>query len=222
MGELLKTTASDGHELTSYLTQPTSAPLGGLVIIQEIFGVNKHIKSIADKYAKEGYLVAAPSLFDRIDKGIELGYEPEDIERGRALKEITGNDAPLKDIEAARSIVSAAGKVGVIGFCWGGTLTWLAACKVPGFACASSYYGGGIGNLISFTSKCPIIFHFGEKDESIPLDEVERVKVNQPDSPVYLYPAGNGFNCDERASFEPISSKIAEERTLEYLRQYLA
>ena len=222
MGELLKTTASDGHELTSYLTQPTSAPLGGLVIIQEIFGVNKHIKSIADKYAREGYLVAAPSLFDRIDKGIELGYEPEDIERGRDLKEITGNDAPLKDIEAARSIVSAAGKVGVIGFCWGGTLTWLAACKVPGFACASSYYGGGIGDLISFTSKCPIIFHFGEKDESIPLDEVERVKVNQPDSPVYFYPAGNGFNCDERANFEPTSSKIAEERTLEYLRQYLA
>ena len=222
MGELLKTTASDGHEFNSYLTQPTSAPLGGLVIIQEIFGVNKHIKSIADKYAREGYLVAAPSLFDRIDKGIELGYEPEDIERGRALKEITGNDAPLKDIEAARSIVSAAGKVGVIGFCWGGTLTWLAACKVPGFACASSYYGGGIGDLISFTSKCPIIFHFGEKDGSIPLDEVERVKVNQPDSPVYFYPAGSGFNCDERASFEPTSSKIAEERTLEYLRQYLA
>ena len=222
MGELLKTTASDGHEFTSYLTQPTSTPLGGLVIIQEIFGVNKHIKSIADKYAKEGYLVAAPSLFDRIDKGIELGYEPEDVERGRALKEITGNGLPLKDIDAARSIVSAAGKVGVIGFCWGGTLTWLAACKIPGFACASSYYGGGISNLISCTSKCPIIFHFGRKDDSIPLNDVERIKVNHPNSPVCLYPAGHGFNCDQRAGFEPTSSKIAEERTLEYLRKYLA
>ena len=222
MGMLLKTIASDGHEFDTYIAQPNGPPLGGLVIIQEIFGLNNHIKSIADRYAREGYLAAAPALFDRIDKGIELNYESIDIEKGRDLKNATGDELPLNDIEAARSIVSAAGKVGMVGFCWGGTLAWLAACKVPGFACASSYYGGGIGDLMSFTAKCPVIFHFGRKDHATPLEKVEMIRIAQPDNHVYLYPAGNGFNCDQRRDFEPTSSKIAEERTLELLRKHLA
>ena len=222
MGMLLKTIASDGHEFDTYIAQPNGTPLGGLVIIQEIFGLNNHIKSIADRYACEGYLVTAPALFDRIDKGIELNYESKDIIKGRDLKNATGDELPLKDIDAARSIASAAGKVGIIGFCWGGTLAWLAACKVPGFTCASSYYGGGIAGLISFTAKCPVIFHFGRKDQAIPPEEVEIIRVSQPDNHVYLYPAGHGFNCDKRRDFEPTSSKIAEERTLEFLKKNLA
>ncbi len=167
MGMLLETIASDGHKFDTYIAQPNGPPLGGLVIIQEIFGLNSHIKSIADKYACEGYLVTAPALFDRIDRGIELNYGSNDIEKGRDLKEAIGNELPLKDIDTARSIASAAGKVGIIGFCWGGTLAWLAACKVPGVACASSYYGGGIAGLMSFTAKCHVIFHFGRKDHAI-------------------------------------------------------
>ena len=222
MGMLLKTIASDGHEFDTYIAQPNGTALGGLVIIQEIFGLNNHIKSIADRYACEGYLVTAPALFDRIDKGIELNYESKDIKKGRDLKNATGDELPLKDIDAARSIASAAGKVGIIGFCWGGTLAWLAACKVPGFACASSYYGGGIVGLMSFTAKCPVIFHFGREDQAIPPEEVEIIRVSQPDNHVYLYPAGHGFNCDQRRDFEPTSRKVAEERTLEFLKKNLA
>ena len=184
MGMLLETIASDGHQFDTYIAQPNGTPLGGLVIIQEIFGLNSHIKSIADKYACEGYLVTAPALFDRIDRGIELNYESDDIEKGRDLKDATGDELPLKDIDAARSIASAAGKVGIIGFCWGGTLAWLAACKVPGFACAASYYGGGVAGLMSFTAKCPVIFHFGRKDHAICPEEVEIIRVSQPDTHV--------------------------------------
>ena len=222
MGMLLKTIASDGHAFDTYIAQPDGPPLGGLVIIQEIFGLNKHIKSIADRYACEGYLVAAPALFDRIDKCVELNYDSNDIEKGRDLKNTIGDEMPLQDIDAARSIASAAGKVGIIGFCWGGTLAWLAACKLPGLACVSSYYGGGIAGLMSFTAKCPVIFHFGMEGDAISLEEVEIIRISQPDNHVYLYPAGRGFNCSQRRDFEPTSSKIAEERTLEFLRKNLA
>lgn len=217
MGEPLKLTASDGHEFGAYLAQPSDTPKGGIVLIQEIFGVNSHMRGVADDYAAEGYLVCCPALFDRIEPDIQLGYEPDDITAGIAHKTTAGNEAPLLDIAAALDVVKSAGKVAVIGYCWGGALTWLAACKVDGFSAASSYYGGGIGGMASLAPKCPVIFHFGEQDHAIPLTEVDQVKAAQPDCPVYLYPAGHGFNCEQRGSYHAESKAIARERTLAHL-----
>lgn len=217
MGETLTLTASDGHEFSAYLARPAGAPKGGVVLIQEIFGVNSHIRSVADEYAGEGYLVCAPALFDRIEPGIELGYTDADIQAGLGHKNTVGNDAPMLDIAAARDVAAAAGKVGVVGYCWGGALTWLAACKVDGLSAASSYYGGGIGSMKDLAAKCPVIFHFGEEDHAIPMDEVDSVKAAQPACPVYVYPAGHGFNCEQRGSHHPESRAIALERTLAHL-----
>lgn len=221
MGETLKLTASDGHQLDAYLAQANGTPKGGIVLIQEIFGVNSHMRGVADDYAAEGYLVCCPALFDRIEPGIELGYEQDDITAGIAHKNTCGNDAPLLDIAAALDVVKSAGKVGVIGYCWGGALTWLAACKVDGFSAASSYYGGGIGGMASLEAKCPVIFHFGEQDHAIPLTEVDALKAAQPNCPVHIYPAGHGFNCEQRGSYHPESKTIARERTLAHLGKTL-
>ena len=215
MGENLSLKASDGHKVSAYLAPPKGTPRGGVVIVQEIFGVNSHIRGVADFYAARGYLAIAPALFDRIEPGIELGYEPDDITAGIAHKNAAGNDAPMYDIAAALDAVRAAGKVGVVGYCWGGALTWLAACKVDGFAAASSYYGGGIGGMVSLTAKCPVIFHFGEEDHAIPMSEVDQLRAAQPSCPVHVYPAGHGFNCEQRGSFHEESRDLAGGRTLE-------
>jgi len=176
MDESIRATASDGHEFDIYLAQSKGSPRGGIVLIQEIFGVNNHIKSVAEKFASNGYLVGAPSLFDRVKPDIQLGYTIEDVTRGKELKEISGNERPLIDIEATLSIVRSAGNVAVVGYCWGGTLAWLSACQVDGFNAAVSYYGGGIGELTSMQPKCPSIFHFGEQDHGIPITEINSLK----------------------------------------------
>ena len=221
MAETLNLTASDGQKFTAYLAQPKGTPKGGVVVIQEIFGLNSHIRGVADEYAAQGYLAIAPALFDRIEPGIELGYEQDDITAGIAHKNTCGNDDPLKEIAAAREVVKSAGKVGVVGYCWGGTLTWLSATKLDGFAAASSYYGGGIGGLAELQPKCPVIFHFGEQDHAIPMDEVDKVRQNHPTLGVHVYPAGHGFNCDARGSFEPKSAEIARERTMAFFGEHL-
>ena len=215
MGTNLNLTASDGHGFSAYLAQPDGTPRGGVVVIQEIFGVNAHIRGVADDYAAEGYLAIAPALFDRIRPGIELGYEPGDIETGLAHKNSVGNEAPMQDIAASLNAVTAAGKVGIVGYCWGGALTWLAACQVARFAAASSYYGGGIGGMASLSPQCPVIFHFGEQDHAIPMSEVEQVRTAHPECPVHVYPAGHGFNCEQRGSYHESSRNVARERTLD-------
>ena len=214
MGEVMSLTALDGQQFTAYLAQPNGTPKGGVVVIQEIFGVNSHIRSVADEYADQGYLTIAPALFDRIKPGIELGYEADDITTGIAHKTTCGNDDPLAEIAAALDVVKSAGKVGVVGYCWGGALTWLAACKIAKFSAASSYYGGGVGEMMGLSPKCPTIFHFGEEDHAIPMTEVDQVKAAQPNSRVHVYPAGHGFNCEQRGSYHAESRKIALERTL--------
>ncbi len=214
MATTLSLTAADGHGFSAYLAQPDGMTKGGLVVIQEIFGVNSHIRGVADDYAAQGYLAIAPALFDRIGPSIELGYEQDDITIGLGHKNAVGNDAPMQDIAAALDAVKSAGKVGIVGYCWGGALTWLAACKVDGLSCASSYYGGGIGDMASLTPKCPVIFHFGEQDHAIPMTEVDQVRTAQPDCPVHVYPAGHGFNCEQRGSYHKESREIAHERTL--------
>ena len=221
MSETIELSASDGHQFAAYLAQPSGTAKGGIVVIQEIFGVNSHMRSVADDYAAQGYLAIVPALFDRIEPRIELGYEQDDITQGLEYKNTVGNDAPMKDVAAARDVVKSAGRVGVVGYCWGGALTWLAACKVDGLSAASSYYGGGIGGMIDLDAKCPVIFHFGEEDHAIPMTEVNSVKAAKPDCPVLVYPAGHGFNCEQRGSHHPESKKIARERTLQLFAKHV-
>ncbi len=216
MAEMMKLTASDGHKLDAYLAQPSGTPKGGIVVIQEIFGVNSHIRGVVDDYAAQGYLVIAPALFDRIEPGIELGYTPDDVASGRDLKGKSPSEPALLDVEAAINVVKSAGKVGVVGYCWGGHLAWLTATRLDGVSAVSSYYGGGIGAVREEQPKCPLIFHFGEQDQAIPMDEVDSIRAAHPDIPTHIYPAGHGFNCEQRGSHEPKSAEIARERTLAF------
>ena len=221
MGEIINATASDGHEFDIYLAQSKGSPRGGIVLIQEIFGVNNHIKSVAERFSSNGYLVGAPSLFDRVQPDIQLGYSTEDVIRGKELKANWGKEKPLIDIIATLNIVRSAGRVAIVGYCWGGTLAWLSACHVDGFNAAISYYGGGIGQLLSIEPRCPSIFHFGEQDHAIPAEEINSLRQAHPECPIYLYPAGHGFNCEQRDSFNSTSSAIAFERTIQHLDKYI-
>lgn len=226
MGQTLTLTASDGRKLAAYLAEPMGTPKGGLVVVQEIFGVNPHIRSVADRWAAEGYVVLAPALFDRQEPGIELGYTDADLQRGFGLMQAAGLEAPLLDIDAARAELQrrlgAAGKVGVLGFCWGGLLSWLSACKVSGFAAAVPYYGGGIPNHAALKPLCPVLAHFGERDHWIPTDSVRAFAAAQPSVQVHVYAADHGFNCDQRGSYDAAAAQLARERSQAFLAQHLA
>jgi carboxymethylenebutenolidase len=224
MGKNITLKASDGHELSAYRADPAGTPKGCLIVIQEIFGVNEHIRSVADRFAKDGYLCVAPALQDRAQRGFEVGYTPPDIEKGREVRGKVKNEDSLKDLKATLDYLKAqnAGKVGVVGYCWGGSLAWLSAVNLDGLSVAVSYYGGEVANSADAKAKCPVMFHFGEKDMSIPLDKVEIVKQKQPDHPLYVYKdAGHGFSCDARGSFHPASHELALGRTKEYLTKYV-
>ena len=224
MGQMIELTASDGHTLAAWRADPAGAPRAGVVVIQEIFGVNAHIREVADDYAAQGYLAIAPALFDRSRPGVELGYDENAIAEGRDLAFAMDPDLPLRDVEAAVQAAAGAGKVGVVGYCWGGSLTFLAACKL-GVAAASSYYGGQIlaalGREPDLAPAAPLIMHFGEHDAGIPLDDVDRIRKTFPDAPVYMYDAGHGFNCDHRASYDESSCRTARQRTLDFFAEHL-
>ncbi len=223
MGEMVSLTAEDGHKFAGYRAAPKGAPKGGLVIIQEIFGVNGHIKKVTDSFAAEGYVALAPAIFDRAERGFETGYKPEDIELGRSIRgKIDMNDM-VKDIRAAvKSLVGEGLKVGVVGYCLGGTLAWLAATRVDGVRAAVSYYGGGVADTATETPRCPVLFHFGETDQSIPPEHHTRIRAAQPNLPMHIYPAaGHGFSCDERGSYHEPSAKLARTRTSEFLAKHV-
>jgi carboxymethylenebutenolidase len=211
--------ASDGFELSAYRAEPSGTPRGGVVIVQEIFGVNGHIRDVCDGYAADGYLAVAPALFDRYERNVELGYSADDIAKGRVFKGNASNDLALLDVAAARDATAKAGKVGIVGYCWGGFITWLCAARLPGFACAIPYYGGGMTEARNETPRCPVMAHFGEWDKVIPVASVDTLKAAHPDIEVFIYAADHGFNCDQRASYDAISAKLARERTLEFLRE---
>jgi carboxymethylenebutenolidase len=213
-------TAADGHRLQAYESVPAGAARGGVVVVQEIFGVNDHIRRVADGYAADGYRVIAPALFDRVRPGIELGYTDADIAEGRKIRGQLSFEQALADVEAARKALGD-GNIGIVGYCWGGTVTWLAATRIVGFAAAASYYGGGIGQFAAEHPRCPTQCHFGEKDHAIPLTEVAAVRDANPAVEVYTYPAGHGFNCDQRASFDAAAAKLARERTLAFFRKHI-
>ena len=225
MGQILQLQAADGHVFNAYQATPAGAPRGGLVLIQEIFGVNAHIRAVADGWAAEGYLVIAPALFDRVERGVEIGYTDADMQRGFGLKTATGDENPLKDIAAAqaqiRKVLGDAAKVGVLGFCWGGLLSWLSACQVPGFNAAVPYYGGGIPNHANLKPQCPVLAHFGERDHWIPTDTVQAFAAAQPGVAVHVYAADHGFNCDQRGSWDAAAAKLARERSLAFLRAHI-
>ena len=220
MNELIEITAKDNHKFSAYISQPSGKPKAGIVIIQEIFGVNTHIREVTDLYASKGYLCIAPSLFDRIEKNVTLNYDGKGISKGRNLKELCDKDA-LKDIEASISVVSSAGKVAVIGYCWGGSLSWRIGCEVSNLSASICYYGGDIPKLKDLEPKCKVLTHFGELDKGIPINDVKIFEETQPDVLTYTYPADHGFNCDHRSQYNKKCANIAIERTLKFLEQNL-
>jgi carboxymethylenebutenolidase len=221
VGEWIELVASDGHHLDAYRAVPTSGAVrGGIVVVQEIFGLNSHIRAVVEGYAQEGYAAIAPAIFDRAEKKVDLPYTPDATTKGRALRALIGWDAPLLDIQAAASALSAHGKSAVIGFCWGGSLAWLSACRLP-VGCAVAYYGGQIIQFVSESPKVPVLLHFGEKDALIPAEDRDAITSAHPGVPVHVYPAGHGFNCTERADFDAACSALARERTLAFLQTHL-
>ena len=219
MGKTIQLKAADGHTLDAYVAEPAASPRGAVVVIQEIFGVNSHIRSVADGFAADGYRAIAPALFDRVQRGYESGYSQPEVQAGREVRGKVTNEQALADVQAAVEHVKDAGRVGVVGYCWGGTIAWLAASRVPGISAAVSYYGGGVPEAIGEKPNVPTMLHFGETDASIPLDKAKAVAAAHPGVPTHFYPAGHGFNCEQRGSYHEPSAREARARTLEFLRK---
>ena len=226
MAKMIELTAADGHKLAAYKAEPAGKPRGGIVVIQEIFGVNSHIRSVADGYAAEGYLAIAPAIFHRVKPDVDLGYQPDDMSAGMALKaasEALPSPGVMQDIQAAIQHASQAGKVGIVGFCYGGLLTWRAACNLQGLSAAVPYYGGGVTtpDEIARKPKVPVLAHFGDKDKHISVDSVEAFKKAHPEVEVHLYAADHGFNCDQRGSYDAPAAQLALQRTLSFFQQHV-
>ena len=219
MGSTIALKAGDGVAIGAYRADPAGTPRGGIVVLQEIFGVNPHIRSVADRFADQGYLAVAPALFDRVRPGVELAYDQDGMTTGLAIMKQVNQDDALKDVAAAVAEAATAGKVAVVGFCWGGTLAYAAAGRLDGLAAAVGYYGGGIASMLDLMPKAPLMLHFGEKDDHIPMASVEAIRAALPGTPVYDYPAGHGFNCDARGSYDKASADLAMSRTLAFLKE---
>jgi carboxymethylenebutenolidase len=222
MGETLTLTASDGHELGAYRSEPSSAPKGGVVVLQEIFGVNAHIRDVCDRFAAAGYAAVAPALYDRSSQqGVELGYTQEDVSLGRKLREEFSWDDTIKDVASATKILSNDGlKVGTVGYCWGGSISFLAATRLD-IQAAVVYYGGQIMPYVDETERCPLLMHFGAKDQSIPRSDVDAIRKAHPDAEIHVYDAGHGFNCDRRGAYDEAAAKLARSRTLDFFGKHL-
>jgi len=226
MGTTVNLKAHDDFSFPAYVAQPAGTAKGAVVVLQEIFGVNSHIRAVADSYAAEGWLAVAPATFHRVRAGVELGYEQDDMSAGMTLKtavEALPSPGVLQDIQAAIEHAAQAGKVGIVGFCWGGLLTWRAACELNGLAAAVPYYGGGMTtpDEIARKPKVPVMAHFGDQDHWITLPSVEAFKRAHPEVEVHLYHANHGFNCDQRASYDAPAAQLARERTLAFFAKHL-
>ncbi len=225
MGQTMMLTASDGFKLGAYLaplTDPTAKPKGAIVVIQEIFGVNSHIRNVCDRFAKEGYVAIAPAIFDRIEPHFQSGYSPDEVAVARKFVANPDWPAMLRDTQAAIDAVKDVGTVGIVGFCLGGSVAYAAATKATGLSAAVGYYGGAIVRFAGDKPNVPTLLHFGEKDTGIPMTDVETIKSKRPDVEVLIYPgAQHGFNCDERASYDKPSSNLAWQRTLAFFGKHL-
>lgn len=222
MGQNIELKTKDGQTISAYKAEPAGKPRGGIVVVQEIWGVNSHIRDVADRYAKEGYLAIAPAIFDRIEPGVKMDqYTQETMQKGFGYMQKVDQDKALLDISAAVAEASKAGKVGIVGFCFGGRMSWLAAARVDGISASVPYYGGGVPQLASEKPKVPVMLHFGEKDAHIPVASVEEFKKAHPTLPVYIYDADHGFNCDQRGSYDAAAAKLAQDRTLEFFHKHV-
>ncbi len=220
MSDSVSLRASDGHPFSAYVAIPDAEPIAALVVIQEIFGVNAHIRSVADGWARDGFLAIAPALFDRISPGIELGYDPESIKTAMGLFPKFDVDKAILDVAAAIGYAAGAThkKVGVIGYCLGGTIAWLSATRLHP-AAAVGYYGGRIGSYAAEKPSCPVMLHFGSQDTHIPAAEVEKVRAAHPEVEIFWYDAGHAFNCVPRPSYNPAAASQARERSLEFFKK---
>jgi len=229
MGTFIDLKSADGFVFPAYVAEPAGKPKAAVVVLQEIFGVNSHIRSVADGYAAAGYLAVAPATFHRAQTGVDLGYTEADMKAGTELKaaaEALPAPGVLQDIQAAinHAAQTTGGKVGIVGFCWGGLLTWRSACTLSGLSAAAPYYGGGmtVGDEPARQPACPVMVHFGNQDHWIPMDTVEAFQKAQPGVQVFVYDANHGFNCDQRGSYNEAAAKLAKQRTLDFFAQHLA
>tara|TARA_B100000686_G_scaffold346409_1_gene433054 strand:+ start:2060 stop:2728 length:669 start_codon:yes stop_codon:yes gene_type:complete len=220
MGEFITLKANDGHELAAYEATPNGDWTGNLVLIQEIFGINNHIRKVVDEWADLGYHVVAPALFDRVERGVDVGYDEVGFDKGREVRGALTDDNTVLDVKAAADHLGTPGTTGIIGYCFGGYVTYLSACRLD-FAAASGYYGGRITDHISETPQCPTILHFGEKDQAIPMSDVDKIRAAHPDLPIHIYPAGHGFCCNERPDYHEESCRLADQRSLELFQQHV-
>lgn len=222
MGKHLSLTTSDHHKLGGYRADPQGTPKGGLVVVQEIFGVNHHIRAVCDRLAALGYVAVAPAVFDRFVRDFECGYSPDEVANARGYLGNLNFDHMMADMIAAKDDMKDVGPLGTIGFCMGGTAAFLAACRIPGISAAVAYYGGMIGKFADEKPQCPLQLHFGEKDAGIPMDVVDEIKKKQPQAETYVYPdAAHGFYCDERASYNKDAAALAWSRTQEFLAKHM-
>ena len=220
MSDYTRLMARDGHQFAAWLAPPKGPVRGAVVVLQEIFGVNAHIREVADSFAAEGYLAIAPCLFDRVDRDLQLGYTPDDITRGRGTMLQLKQEQVTLDVAASLAVIKHAGRAAAIGYCWGGTQAWLAAAQQP-VAAAVAYYGTGIAANLDVTLKAPVQCHFGTQDKSIPPEAIERIRAAQPAVDYHLYNADHGFSCDHRGNFDATSAALARTRTLAFLAEHL-
>lgn len=221
MGRSIRLTASDGFDLGAYRADPAGPARGGVVVLQEIFGVNGHIRSVCDRLAAEGYSAVAPALFDRFLPGFQSGYSPDEVAEARKHIGRLDWEAVMRDTAAATDLLRREGPVATIGFCLGGSVSYLAAVRLPDLAAAICYYGGQILRFADDAPRCPVQMHFGEQDHAIPVADVEAIRAKRPECEIHLYPAGHGFNCDERASFDAPSAKAAWGRSMAFLERHI-
>ncbi|MGH1331764.1 MAG: dienelactone hydrolase family protein [Paracoccaceae bacterium] len=214
-----KITAPDGHKFSLYCAMPEVAPRGAIIVLQEIFGVNSHIRSVCDRLAQLGYVAAAPALFDRIERDYDTGYSPEEIQAGLAIMKAFDMRAAEADLRATIDVLMAHGPVSIMGFCLGGSLAYRMATIDDRVASAACYYGGLIEGFADQAPLCPVVLHYGAQDKSISAQNVATVRAKQPDLPIYVYPAGHGFNCDSRGAFDPSAAAIAWARSLRMIDQ---
>jgi carboxymethylenebutenolidase len=228
MGEWVDLKAQDGHELKGYVAKPEGAAIGAIVLVQEIFGINPHIRSVVDGYAKDGFVVIAPAIFDRYERGLELEYTGEDQGKAFGIYGKLNHDWTLMDVAAAYRFVEKEGKgIGVIGYCYGGLTAWWAATRGETYkmqpACTVGYYAGGIGNFANEEPTCPVMLHFGEADSHIGVDQIDAVRKAHPEVQIFVYPgAEHAFNRDVHVSYQPEAAKLARERTLAFLKENIA
>lgn len=221
MRETVTLTAADGHRLPAYRATPDGPARGQLLVLQEFFGLNDHIRSVADRYAALGFGTIVPGLSDRAEPGAEFGYDAQGIAAGHALRAKIPFEQSLLDARAAIDVVKPHGRVGVVGFCWGGSLAFFAATRLADIVCAVGYYGSQIVPGVHEVPRVPLMLHFGDNDASIPLGDVETIRRARPEVAIHVYPGKHGFNCDARANFVPASSQVAFGRTLEFLARHV-